>query len=145
MNKWEKVFYKDQFYEVKMKLEENMRQQKDMYETIMNVLFRMEERLDETGRSLLSMKESMEKNQSLTESRIYEGYVQMQQALSDGQKENRENFKDMITLLKMVLANRVLDDWEKAFQFVDLAEKVKYFGCGVFERVVGLGGEWYGR
>ena len=114
MNKWEKVFYKDQFYEVKMKLEENMRQQKDMYETIMNVLFRMEERLDETGRSLLSMKESMEKNQSLTESRIYEGYVQMQQALSDGQKENRENFKDMITLLKMVLANRVLDDWEKA-------------------------------
>lgn len=125
MNKWEKVFYKDQFYEVKMKLEENMRQQKDMYETIMNVLFRMEERLDETGRSLLSMKESMEKNQSLTESRIYEGYVQMQQALSDGQKENRENFKDMITLLKMVLANRVLDDWEKAVQFVDLAEKVK--------------------
>ncbi|MEY8378625.1 hypothetical protein AALD22_23190 [Lachnospiraceae bacterium 56-18] len=125
MNKWEKVFYKDQFYEVKMKLEENMRQQKDMYETIMNVLFRMEERLDETGRSLLSMKESMEKNQSLTESRIYEGYVQMQQALSDGQKENRENFKDMITLLKMVLANRVLDDWEKAIQFVDLAEKVK--------------------
>ena len=65
MNKWEKVFYKDQFYEVRMKLEENMRQQKDMYETIMNVLFRMEERLDETGRSLLSMKESMEKNQSL--------------------------------------------------------------------------------
>lgn len=125
MNKWEKVFYKDQFYEVKMKLEENMRQQKDMYETIMNVLFRMEERLDETGRSLLSMKESMEKNQSLTESRIYEGYVQMQQALSDGQKENRENFKDMITLSKMVLANRVLDDWEKAIQFVDLAEKVK--------------------
>ena len=125
MNKWEKVFYKDQFYEVKMKLEENMRQQKDMYETIMNVLFRMEERLDETGRSLLSMKESMEKNQSLTESRIYEGYVQMQQALSDGQKENREYFKDMITLLKMVLANRVLDDWEKAIQFVDLAEKVK--------------------
>jgi hypothetical protein len=125
MNKWEKVFYKDQFYEVRMKLEENMRQQKDMYETIMNVLFRMEERLDETGRSLLSMKESMEKNQSLTESRIYEGYVQMQQALSDGQKENRENFKDMITLLKMVLANRVLDDWEKAIQFVDLAEKVK--------------------
>lgn len=125
MNKWEKVFYKDQFYEVRMKLEENMRQQKDMYETIMNVLFRMEERLDETGRSLLSMKESMEKNQSLTESRIYEGYVQMQQALSDGQKENRENFKDMITLLKMVLANRVLDDWEKAVQFVDLAEKVK--------------------
>ena len=125
MNKWEKVFYKDQFYEVKMKLEENMRQQKDMYETIMNVLFRMEERLDETGRSLLSMKESMEKNQSLTESRIYEGYVQMQQALSDGQKENRENFKDMITLLKMVLANRVLDDWEKAIQFVDLAEKGK--------------------
>ena len=125
MNKWEKVFYKDQFYEVRMKLEENMRQQKDMYETIMNVLFRMEERLDETGRSLLSMKESMEKNQSLTESRIYEGYVQMQQALSDGQKENRENFKDMITLLKMVVANRVLDDWEKAIQFVDLAEKVK--------------------
>ena len=125
MNKWEKVFYKDQFYEVRMKLEENMRQQKDMYETIMNVLFRMEERLDETGRSLLSMKEGMEKNQSLTESRIYEGYVQMQQALSDGQKENRENFKDMITLLKMVLANRVLDDWEKAIQFVDLAEKVK--------------------
>ena len=125
MNKWEKVFYKDQFYEVRMKLEENMRQQKDMYETIMNVLFRMEERLDETGRSLLSMKESMEKNQSLTESRIYEGYVQMQQALSEGQKENRENFKDMITLLKMVLANRVLDDWEKAIQFVDLAEKVK--------------------
>ena len=125
MNKWEKVFYKDQFYEVRMKVEENMRQQKDMYETIMNVLFRMEERLDETGRSLLSMKESMEKNQSLTESRIYEGYVQMQQALSDGQKENRENFKDMITLLKMVLANRVLDDWEKAIQFVDLAEKVK--------------------
>ncbi len=125
MNKWEKVFYKDQFYEVRMKLEENMRQQRDMYETIMNVLFRMEERLDETGRSLLSMKESMEKNQSLTESRIYEGYVQMQQALSDGQKENRENFKDMITLLKMVLANRVLDDWEKAIQFVDLAEKVK--------------------
>ena len=125
MNKWEKVFYNDQFYEVRMKLEENMRQQKDMYETIMNVLFRMEERLDETGRSLLSMKESMEKNQSLTESRIYEGYVQMQQALSDGQKENRENFKDMITLLKMVLANRVLDDWEKAIQFVDLAEKVK--------------------
>ena len=125
MNKWEKVFYKDQFYEVRMKLEENMRQQKDMYETIMNVLFRMEERLDETGRSLLSMKEGMEKNQSLTESRIYEGYVQMQQALSDGQKENRENFKDMITLLKMVLANRVLDDWEKAVQFVDLAEKVK--------------------
>lgn len=125
MNKWEKVFYKDQFYEVRMKLEENMRQQKDMYETIMNVLLRMEERLDETGRSLLSMKESMEKNQSLTESRIYEGYVQMQQALSDGQKENRENFKDMITLLKMVLANRVLDDWEKAIQFVDLAEKVK--------------------
>ena len=125
MNKWEKVFYKDQFYEVRMKLEENMRQQKDMYETIMNVLFRMEERLDETGRSLLSMKESMEKNQSLTESRIYEGYVQMQRALSDEQKENRENFKDMITLLKMVLANRVLDDWEKAIQFVDLAEKVK--------------------
>lgn len=125
MNKWEKVFYKDQFYEVRMKLEENMRQQKDMYETIMNVLLRMEERLDETGRSLLSMKESMEKNQSLTESRIYEGYVQMQQALSDGQKENRENFKDMITLLKMMLANRVLDDWEKAIQFVDLAEKVK--------------------
>ena len=125
MNKWEKVFYKDQFYEVRMKLEENMRQQKDMYETIMNVLLRMEERLDETGRTLLSMKESMEKNQSLTESRIYEGYVQMQQALSDGQKENRENFKDMITLLKMVLANRVLDDWEKAIQFVDLAEKVK--------------------
>ena len=125
MNKWEKVFYKDQFYEVKMKLEENMRQQKDMYETIMNVLFRMEERLDETGRSLLSMKESMEKNQSLTESRIYEGYVQMQRALSDEQKENRDNFKDMITLLKMVLANRVLDDWEKAIQFVDLAEKVK--------------------
>ena len=122
MNKWEKVFYKDQFYEVRMKLEENMRQQKDMYETIMNVLFRMEERLDEAGRSLLSMKEGMEKNQSLTESRIYEGYVQMQQALSDGQKEN---FKDMITLLKMVLANRVLDDWEKAVQFVDLAEKVK--------------------
>ena len=56
MNKWEKVFYKDQFYEVKMKLEENMRQQKDMYETIMNVLFRMEERLDETGRSLLDRK-----------------------------------------------------------------------------------------
>lgn len=125
MNKWEKVFYKDQFNEVRMKLEENMRQQQNMYETIMNVLFRMEERLDETGRSLLSMKESMEKNQSLTESRIYEGYVQMQQALSDGQKENRENFKDMITLLKMVLANRVLDDWEKAIQFVDLAEKVK--------------------
>jgi len=125
MNKWEKVFYKDQFYEVRMKLEENMRQQKDMYETIMNVLFRMEERLDEAGRSLLSMKEGMEKNQSLTESRIYEGYVQMQQALSDGQKENREYFKDMITLLKMVLANRVLDDWEKAVQFVDLAEKVK--------------------
>ena len=125
MNKWEKVFYKDQFYEVRMKLEENMRQQKDMYETIMNVLFRMEERLDEAGRSLLSMKESMEKNQSLTESRIYEGYVQMQRALSDEQKENRDNFKDMITLLKMVLANRVLDDWEKAVQFVDLAEKVK--------------------
>lgn len=125
MNKWEKVFYKDQFNEVRMKLEENMRQQQNMYETIMNVLFRMEERLDETGRSLLSMKESMEKNQSLTESRIYEGYVQMQQALSEGQKENRDNFKDMITLLKMVLANRVLDDWEKAVQLVGLAENVK--------------------
>ena len=125
MNKWEKVFYKDQFYEVRMKLEENMRQQQEMYETIMNVLTRMEERLDDTGRSLLTLKESMEKNQSLTESRIYEGYVQMQQALSEGQKENRDNFKDMITLLKMVLANRVLDDWEKAVQFVDLAEKVK--------------------
>ena len=125
MNKWEKVFYKDQFYEVKMKLEENMRQQKDMYETIMNVLFRMEERLDETGRSLLSMKESMEKNQSLTESRIYEGYVQMQRALSDEQKENRDNFKDMITLLKMVMANRVLDDWEKAVQCVELIESGK--------------------
>ena len=108
-----------------MKLEENMRQQQEMYETIMNVLTRMEERLDDTGRSLLTLKESMEKNQSLTESRIYEGYVQMQQALSEGQKENRDNFKDMITLLKMVLANRVLDDWEKAVQFVDLAEKVK--------------------
>lgn len=116
MNKWEKVFYKDQFYEVRMKLEENMRQQQEMYETIMNVLTRMEERLDDTGRSLLALKESMEKNQSLTESRIYEGYVQMQQALSEGQKENRDNFKDMITLLKMVLANRVLDDWEKAIQ-----------------------------
>ena len=125
MNKWEKVFYKDQFYEVRMKLEENMRQQKDMYETIMNVLFRMEERLDETGRSLLSMKESMEKNQSLTESRIYEGYVQMQRALSDEQKENRDNFKDMITLLKMVMANRVLDDWEKAVQCVELIESGK--------------------
>ena len=34
MNKWEKVFYKDQFYEVRMKLEENMRQQQEMYETI---------------------------------------------------------------------------------------------------------------
>lgn len=116
MNKWEKVFYKDQFYEVRMKLEENMRQQQEMYETIMNVLTRMEERLDDTGRSLLTLKESIEKNQSLTESRIYEGYVQMQQALSEGQKENRDNFKDMITLLKMVLANRVLDDWEKAVQ-----------------------------
>lgn len=125
MNKWEKVFYKDQFYEVRMKLEENMRQQQEMYETIMNVLTRMEERLDDTGRSLLALKESMEKNQSLTESRIYEGYVQMQQALSEGQKENRENFKDMITLLKMVLANRVLDDWEKAIQLVGLAENVK--------------------
>lgn len=125
MNKWEKVFYKDQFYEVRMKLEENMRQQQEMYETIMNVLTRMEERLDDTGRSLLALKESMEKNQSLTESRIYEGYVQMQQALSEGQRENRENFKDMITLLKMVLANRVLDDWEKELQFVDLAENVK--------------------
>ena len=30
MNKWEKVFYKDQFYEVRMKLEENMRQQQEM-------------------------------------------------------------------------------------------------------------------
>jgi hypothetical protein len=125
MNKWEKVFYKDQFYEVRMKLEENMRQQQEMYETIMNVLTRMEERLDDTGRSLLTLKESMEKNQSLTESRIYEGYVQMQQALSEGQKENRDNFKDMITLLKMVLANRVLDDWEKAVQLVGLAENVK--------------------
>lgn len=125
MNKWEKVFYKDQFYEVRMKLEENMRQQQEMYETIMNVLTRMEERLDDTGRSLLTLKESMEKNQSLTESRIYEGYVQMQQALSEGQKENRDNFKDMITLLKMVLANRVLDDWEKAIQLVGLAENVK--------------------
>lgn len=125
MNKWEKVFYKDQFNEVRMKLEENMRQQQNMYETIMNVLFRMEERLDETGRSLLSMKESMEKNQSLTESRIYEGYVQMQRALSDEQKENRDNFKDMITLLKMVMANRVLDDWEKAVQCVELIESGK--------------------
>lgn len=125
MNKWEKVFYKDQFYEVRMKLEENMRQQQEMYETIMNVLTRMEERLDDTGRSLMTLKESMEKNQSLTESRIYEGYVQMQQALSEGQKENRDNFKDMITLLKMVLANRVLDDWEKAIQLVGLAENVK--------------------
>lgn len=125
MNKWEKVFYKDQFYEVRMKLEENMRQQQEMYETIMNVLTRMEERLDDTGRSLLTLKESMEKNQSLKESRIYEGYVQMQQALSEGQKENRDNFKDMITLLKMVLANRVLDDWEKAVQLVGLAENVK--------------------
>lgn len=116
MNKWEKVFYKDQFYEVRMKLEENMRQQQEMYETIMNVLTRMEERLDDTGRSLLALKESMEKNQSLTESRIYEGYVQMQQALSEGQKENQDNYKDMITLLKMMLANRVLDDWEKAIQ-----------------------------
>lgn len=125
MNKWEKVFYKDQFNEVRMKLEENMRQQQNMYETIMNVLFRMEERLDETGRSLLSMKESMEKNQSLTESRIYEGYVQIQRALSDEQKENRDNFKDMITLLKMVMANRVLDDWEKAVQCVELIESGK--------------------
>lgn len=125
MNKWEKVFYKDQFYEVRMKLEENMRKQQEMYEAIMNVFTRMEERLDDTGRSLLALKESMEKNQSLTESRIYEGYVQMQQALSEGQKENRENFKNMITLLKMVLANRVLDDWEKAIQIVDLAENVK--------------------
>ncbi len=125
MNKWEKVFYKDQFYEVRMKLEENMRQQQEMYETIMNVLTRMEERLDDTGRSLLALKESMEKNQSLTESRIYEGYVQMQQALSEGQKENQDNYKDMITLLKMMLANRVLDDWEKAIQLVGLAENVK--------------------
>ena len=125
MNKWEKVFYKDQFNEVRMKLEENMRQQQEMYEAIMNVFTRMEERLDDTGRSLLAMKESMEKNQSLTESRIYEGYVQMQRALSDEQKENRDNFKDMITLLKMVMANRVLDDWEKAVQCVELIESGK--------------------
>ena len=32
MNKWEKVFYKEQFCEVHMKLEENLRQQNEIYE-----------------------------------------------------------------------------------------------------------------
>ena len=111
MNKWEKVFYKEQFCEVHMKLEENLRQQNEIYEKIAEMLGGIEARMDKTDKLL--KKVLLKDVKKSTEQKVDAAYESLQEQTEEAFRENQENFKEVVSLVKMLLVNSLLEDMEE--------------------------------
>ena len=72
MNKWEKGFYSNQFYEMKMKLEENLRKQQEMYDNLLKITVGIEEKLERTEHLLNELRVCVKGTEKTAEYKIYE-------------------------------------------------------------------------
>jgi len=112
MNKWEKVFYKEQFCEVHMKLEENLRQQNEIYEKIAEMLGGIEARMDKTDKLLKKVLLNVKEVKKSTEQKVDAAYESLQEQTEEAFRENQENLKEVVSLVKMLLVNSLLEDME---------------------------------
>lgn len=92
MNKWEKVFYKEQFCEVHMKLEENLRQQNEIYEKIAEMLGGIEARMDKTDKLLKKVLLNVKEVKKSTEQKVDAAYESLQR---NRQRKRSERIRKM--------------------------------------------------
>lgn len=131
MNKWEKVYYKEKFDEVKKEIQQDRQNQqeinrnmeemmsqigllleenKELLELIRTEISRSKSCLEEKMDALsLQLQEKMEKL-----SKIEKQEAKMKRILEAGCRENQEGFSNVLSLLKMILLNELLDDTEEA-------------------------------
>ena len=121
MNKWEKGFYRNGFYEMREKLEENFRQQQEMLERITAMTVEIDKRLNKTENLLREIKEDMKGVEKTTEYKIYEVYTQLCEMINLEIDNTKEGFQEVSSLMKMLLVNAILDDMN-----ISLGEEKSY-------------------
>ena len=145
MNKWEKVYYKEKFDEVKEQMQQDRKSQQEinrnMGEMMSQVGLLLEENKDlleliraEIGETKCCLEEKadavsrqlQEKERKL--SKIEKQGVKMKRILETEYKESQEGFSNVLSLLKMVLMNELLDDTEEALLKMEEAKNRKERG-----------------
>ena len=116
MNKWEKGFYSNQFYEMKMKLEENLRKQQEMYDNLLKITVGIEEKLERTEHLLNELRVCVKGTEKTAEYKIYEVYMQLREMMEHEYETNREEFQEISSLMKLLLVNSVLDNLEQCME-----------------------------
>lgn len=130
MNKWEKVYYKEKFDEVNKEIQQDRQNQQEinrnMEEMMSQIGLLLEENKEllELIRTEISgakscLEEKMdalssklqEKGEKL--SKIEKQELKMKRILEAGCRENQEGFSNVLSLLKMILLNELLDDTEE--------------------------------
>lgn len=117
MNKWEKVFYQKEFKEMKKILNENMEKQQEDYQRLYDKLSSIEEKESEIKRLLTKIDNHMEGIPDITSSKVnaeieqFNSYILKLHKMD--KEERTENFDSIVSLLKLFLANTILDDMEE--------------------------------
>lgn len=117
MNKREKVFYQKEFIEMKNSLKENMEKQQENYQKLYDKLSKVEKKEEEIKKLLARISENLEKLPDITKSGVQDEIEQFNSyivKLHEADREERNgNFDELVSLLKLILANSILDDMEE--------------------------------
>lgn len=113
MNKWEKGFYRDQLCEMRKILEENFRQQQEMFEKITAMAVGINEKLNKTENLLKEIQADVKGVEKSTEYKIHEVYTQLYEMINLEIDNTKEGFQEASSLIKMLLVNEILDDMNR--------------------------------
>ena len=131
MNKWEKVYYKEKFDEVKKEIQQDRQNQQEINRNMEEMMSQIGLLLEENKESLELIRTEMGGAKSCLEEKMDALYSQLQEKgkklskiekqemkmkviLDAGCRENQEGFSNVLSLLKMILLNELLDDTEEA-------------------------------
>lgn len=131
MNKWEKVYYKEKFDEVKKEIQQDRQNQQEINRNMEEMMSQIGLLLEENKEFLELIRTEMSGAKSCLEEKMDALYSQLQQKgeklskiekqgmkmkviLDAGCRENQEGFSNVLSLLKMILLNELLDDTEEA-------------------------------
>lgn len=131
MNKWEKVYYKEKFDEVKKEIQQDRQNQQEINRNMEEMMSQIGLLLEENKEFLELIRTEMGGAKSCLEEKMDALYSQLQEKgkklskiekqemkmkviLDAGCRENQEGFSNVLSLLKMILLNELLDDTEEA-------------------------------
>lgn len=131
MNKWEKVYYKEKFDEVKKEIQQDRQNQQEINRNMEEMMSQIGLLLEENKEFLELIRTEMSGAKSCLEEKMDALYSQLQEKgeklskiekqemkmkviLDAGFRENQEGFSNVLSLLKMILLNELLDDTEEA-------------------------------